>query len=107
MLISKNLLLKIKSNLDAEHILNGLLGLIVLIIILLSSIALYTPISHQQFQNVQRLSGQQSLPATQHMAIQLMHAETISSAHYLRLMHAHDHESSKIRQYPAMAIEDE
>lgn len=107
MLISKNLLLKIKSNVHAEHILNGLVAFIVFIIILLSGIALYTPINHQQYQNVLKLSGQQTLPATQHMAIKLMQSETVSSAHYLRLMHAHYHESSKIKQYPAMAIEDE
>lgn len=107
MLILKNIVLKIKSDFLAEHILNVFVALVVLIIVVLSSIALCGPISDKQYQHIVVLSEQQSLPATQYIAIKLLHEPMVSSADYLRLMHANHFESSKIKKYPAMAIEDE
>lgn len=106
MLSFKEYFSKFKTHFPFEHIQIAILLVIVSLILLVASYALYRPINTAQFNQVLKLSKQQSFPATQDMAEQLAIQKKISNAEYYRLIHAYEYESSKIREYPALNIDD-
>lgn len=107
MLISKDQFLKFKSQFQIESLFNAILGGIIAFILMTAIYALIRPVNNEQFNQVVQLSKQQSFAETQEMALELLIQEKMSNFEFYRLMHAHHFESSRINQYPAMAIEDE
>ena len=105
MLISKQQFLKFKSEFQIESALNILILAVILTIFLLASLALYRPITVQQYQVVQQLAHQEVYPKTQNMALDLTAKEQIRSKDYYRLVYAKHYESSHIKTYPAASFE--
>ncbi|WP_445116017.1 hypothetical protein [Acinetobacter sp. WZC-1] len=106
MLISRDIFLKSKL-FHIEFMLSMFVWIIVLTVLVTGSAALFRPVKSGQYQNVVLLSGQATYPATQHMAKQLLNRQRIHRAEYFKLMQAYQAESSRVRQYPAMAKEDQ
>ena len=96
-------ILKLKSEITLVQIYNGLMALIIMVIMLLSSFALSRPISPSQFENVSDLSHQAVFPETQEMAQDLLSEKQISYIDYFRLMQAHQFEQRRAKQLPALA----
>lgn len=96
---------KLKTQITLVQIYNGLMLLIILVILLISSLALSRPISPTQFENVRRLSHQAVFPETQEMAQSLIQETRITYIDYFRLMQAHQFEQSRAKQLPALAPE--
>lgn len=107
MLILKDQFSKFKSKLHVEYLLNSILGVIIAFIVMTAIYGLVRPISIDQFHQVTQISKQQSFPETQEMAEALLTQKQIHTLQFYRLMHAYHFESSRINQYPAMALEDE
>lgn len=105
MLIFKEQISKFKSEFQIEYVLNVLVASVILIILVLSSVALYRPISATEYQQVVFLSYQESYPKTQYMAMLLTKQDTIRSADYYRLIYAKHYEASKIKQYPGSTMD--
>ncbi len=106
MLSFKEYRLKFQSKFPFDFTQNSVLLVLISFIMLLSSYALFRPINSMQYQQVQDLSVQYSYPKTQKMAAELRAQNIVSNAEYFRLMYAVDFESSRIKQYPALNIED-
>lgn len=104
MLSFKEYFLKFKTQFPFEHTQIAILLAIVSLIMLSASYALYRPINTEQLDQILKLSHQQSFPATQDMAVQLVTQKKISNAEYYRLIYAYEYESSRIREYPALNI---
>ncbi|MFW1859183.1 hypothetical protein [Acinetobacter defluvii] len=107
MLISKDQFLKFKSKMTLESILKMGIMLIVIFILLISSFALFRPISIEKHQHVSQLSLQATYPHTQSFAQHLQAQPQILTHEYLRLMRAYAYEAKHVKEYPAMAIEDD
>ncbi|OTG82931.1 hypothetical protein [Acinetobacter sp. ANC 4648] len=106
MLISKDQFLKFKSQFKLEDLLNIVVVLVILSIIFCAVLALKRPIESQKYDKVRLLTEQQQYPSTQKMANYLILQDNIAASDYFRLMWAHYAESSKIKEYPAMAQDD-
>lgn len=106
MLSFKEYRLKFQSKFPFDFTQNSVLLVVIVMILLLSSYALFRPINAVQYQQVQVLAGQYTYPKTQVMAAKLTTKDKVSNAEYFRLMYAVDYESSKIKEYPALNIED-
>lgn len=106
MLSFKEYFLKIKTNFPFEVTHNTLLIMIVMSIIMTASYALFRPVNTQQFEQIGLLKNQHTLPKTQAMAHHLALKDKISNADFYRLMYAYHYESSHIKEYPALNIED-
>lgn len=105
MLISKDHLLKLIAQLKFEHALNIIVSIIIVVIIFFAVFIVLIPIESNKYHQVEVLSEQATYPATQKMARKLLIQEQIKFAEYFRLMRAHQFESSKVKQYPAMEQE--
>lgn len=106
MLSFKEYRLKFQSKFPFDLTQHSIMLVVIVSILLLSSYALFRPINAVQYQQVQVLAAQYSYPKTQAMAAKLKAQEKVSNAEYFRLMYAMDFESSKIKEYPALKIED-
>lgn len=106
MLSFKKYILKIKTTFPFEVAQNYLVMIIVMLIILTASYALYRPVNQDQFEQVVVLKNQYTLPETQDMAEKLASQSTISNAEYYRLINAYSFESSNIKKYPDLNIHD-
>lgn len=106
MLSFKEYRLKFQSKFPFDFTQNSVLLVVIALILLLSSYALFRPINAVQYQQVKFLAGQYSYPKTQEMATKLTMQDKVSNAEFFRLMYAVDFETSKIKQYPALNIED-
>ena len=99
------LFIQLKSRLTLEQIYNGVVVSIIVIILLLSSIALYRPVGSVQFQNIEYLSQQSMYPETQEMAVRLMQQPQVRYGQYLKLMQAYQQESLRARQLPPVSVD--
>lgn len=105
MLNFKQQISKFKSEFQLEPALNLIILLMMVSILFIASLALYRPISIQQYHFVQQLALQEAYPKTQAMALELSKQEFIRSMDYYRLIYAKHYESSHIRTYPAASYE--
>ncbi|ENW96503.1 hypothetical protein [Acinetobacter sp. NIPH 298] len=106
-IISKYKFLQSKFGFKFDQFYNILVSLILLSIFLLAYSALQRPINTFQYQQIIRLSEQASHPRTQNMAENVLQQHQVRRVEYLKLLNAYQFESNRIRQYPAMAKEDE
>ncbi|WP_180114565.1 hypothetical protein [Acinetobacter sp. YH12063] len=105
MTIDLEKIIQFKYKIQLEQIYNIFVSVMIVVILVLAVIALYRPISVQQYQNVSRLALQQSYPETQEMAMLLRQQDRIRVGAYLKLMHAYQMESVRAHQLPALAEE--
>lgn len=106
-IISKHKVLQSRLGFKLDQFYNILVSLILLSIFLLAYSALQRPINTFQYQQIIRLSEQASHPRTQNMAVNVLQQHQVRRVEYLKLLNAYQFESNRIRQYPAMAKEDE
>lgn len=106
-IISKDKILQSKLGFKLDQFYNILVSIIILSIFILAYNALKQPISQPQYQQIILLSIQASHPKTQHMAENILQHSQIYRVDYLKLLNAYQFESKRIKQYPAMAQEDE
>ncbi|RZF54730.1 hypothetical protein EXE30_05770 [Acinetobacter halotolerans] len=106
-IISKHKVLQSRLGFKLDQFYNILVSLILLSIFLLAYSALQRPINTFQYQQIIRLSEQASHPRTQNMAENVLQQHQVRRVEYLKLLNAYQFESNRIRQYPAMAKEDE
>lgn len=107
MLISKDQYLHFKSHIHFESFLKMAIMAVVVFILILSTYALFRPIDVEKYQQVAQLSLQASYPHTQTLAQHLQKQPYIATHDYFRLMRTYAYESGRVKEYPAMAIEDE
>lgn len=107
MLISKDQFLHFKSHISLEYFLKMAIIAVVVFILLVSTYALFRPINVEKYQQVAKLSLQESYPRTQALAQHLHLQPQIATHEYFRLMRAYAYERGHVKEYPAMAIEDE
>ncbi|MCH7335179.1 hypothetical protein [Acinetobacter sp. NIPH 2699] len=106
-IISKHKVLQSKFGFKLDQFYNILVSLILLSISILAYMALQRPINTFQYQQIIQLSQQASHPKTQGMAENVLQQHQVRRVEYLKLLNAYQFESNRIRQYPAMAKEDE
>ena len=85
----------------------GVMAAILLSIFIFAYIGSHRSITAAQYQTIQAFSQQASYPKTQHLARKILLNTPIYRKDYLKLLRAHRYESKRIRQYPAMAQDDE
>lgn len=107
MLISQDQILQLKSQLTLEFFLKMGIIMVVVFILMISGYALLRPINAEKYHQISRLSLQAQYPRTQDLAKYLQTQSPILTHQYFRLMRAHAYEAAHIKEYPAMAIEDE
>ena len=100
MILDLNKIHQFKSKIKLEQLYNYLIVLIVVLIIILASMALYRPIGVPQYKAVLQLSQQYSYPETQEMAEQLAARHQISMHQYIKLMQAYQQESHRAHRLP-------
>lgn len=106
-IISKYKVLQSQFGFKFDQFYNILVCLILLGIFILAYGALQHPINKIQYQHIIQLSQQASHPKTQDMAENVLQQHQVRRVEYLKLLNAYQFESNRIRQYPAMAKEDE
>ena len=106
-IISKHKVLQSKLRLKIDQFYNALVSIIILSIFILAFYALKLPVNPLQYQQVLQFSQQASHPKTQQMAVHILENSQIRREDYLKLLSAYQFESSRIKEYPAMAQEDE
>ncbi|ESK56004.1 MAG: hypothetical protein I8H98_04460 [Moraxellaceae bacterium] len=106
-IISKHKALQSKLGLKIDQFYNILVGIIIFSIFLLAHKALQRPVNELQYQQMIQFSQQASHPKTQQMAEGILEHTQIRRVDYLKLLNAYQFESSRIKEYPAMAQEDE
>lgn len=106
-IISKHKALQSKLGLKIDQFYNILVSIIILSIFLLAYKALQRPVNELQYHQMLQFSQQASHPKTQQMAADILEHTQIRRVDYLKLLHAYQFESSRIKEYPAMAQEDE
>ncbi|WP_312049271.1 hypothetical protein [Acinetobacter courvalinii] len=106
-ILSKHKLMQSRVGFKLDQFYNILVAIIILSIFILAYNALLRPVSLLQYQQVVQFAHQASHPRTQHMAIELLEQTPIRRINYLKLLNAYQFESNRIKQYPAMAKEDE
>lgn len=107
MLISKDQILHFKSHINLEFFLKMAIMAVVVFILMISTYALFRPINVEKYQQVAQLSLQEGYPHTQALAQHLQLQPQIATHEYFRLMRAYAYELHRVKEYPAMAIEDE
>lgn len=88
-----------------EQIYNAVVIFIVALILFLATFAIYRPLTTSQFNLLQELAEQQSLPQTQDMAQTLLQQQRIHRGQYLKLMQAYQQESLRARQLPPVSVD--
>ncbi|PKF33309.1 hypothetical protein [Acinetobacter proteolyticus] len=106
-IISKHKVMQSKLGFKLDQFYNVLVGIIILSIFILAYNALQRPINTLQYQKIVQYAQQASHPRTQHLAEEVLTHASIRRADYLKLLNAYQFESNRIKQYPAMAKEDE
>ncbi len=106
-ILSKHKVMQSRLGLKLDQFYNILVALIILSIFILAYNALQRPINLVEYQHVTQLAHQASHPRTQHMAKEVLEHRPIRRTDYLKLLNAYQFESNRIKQYPAMAKEDE
>ncbi|QER39532.1 hypothetical protein F2A31_07325 [Acinetobacter suaedae] len=106
-IISKHKILQSKYGPRLDRFFNILVIVMILSFFIVGYKALLRPVNNLQVDHVVQLSLQASHPKTQLMAKEILSHPQIQKISYLRLMHAYQFESNRIKQYPAMAQEDE
>lgn len=90
-----------------EQIYNASVGGIIFLILLIALIALYRPISAQQYQSLYMLAEQEHHPESQKIALSLTtQAQKISVGQYLKLMHVYQYEEKRAKTLPAYVVEE-
>ena len=90
-----------------EQIYNASVGGIIFLILIFALIALYRPISAQQYQSLYMLATQEHHPESQRIALSLAEKEQkISVGQYLKLMHVYQYEEKRARTLPAYVVEE-
>ncbi|OTG77618.1 hypothetical protein B9T33_14835 [Acinetobacter sp. ANC 5054] len=105
MTIDLEKIIQFKSKIQLEQLYNIFVSVMIAVILVLAVIALFRPISIQQYRNVAQLAMQQSYPETQEMAETLQQQKQIKVGSYLKLMHAYQMESVRAHQLPALPEE--
>ncbi|MFV5193053.1 MULTISPECIES: hypothetical protein [Acinetobacter] len=106
-ILSKHKLMQSRVGFKLDQFYNILVAIIILSIFILAYNALLRPVGSLQYQQVVQFAHQASHPRTQHMAIEVLEQTPIRRINYLKLLNAYQFESNRIKQYPAMAKEDE
>ncbi|OEY95574.1 hypothetical protein BJD20_13740 [Acinetobacter proteolyticus] len=106
-IISKHKVMQSKLGFKLDQFYNVLVGIIILSIFILAYNALQRPINTLQYQKIVQYAQQASHPRTQHLAEEVLTHASIRRVDYLKLLNAYQFESNRIKQYPAMAKEDE
>ncbi|MCU4583208.1 hypothetical protein KTJ32_19640 [Acinetobacter gyllenbergii] len=106
-IISKHKVMQSKLGFKLDQFYNVLVGIIILSIFILAYNALQRPINTVQYQKIVQYAQQASHPRTQHLAEEVLTHSSIRRVDYLKLLNAYQFESNRIKQYPAMAKEDE
>lgn len=106
-IIFKHKVMQSKLGFKLDQFYNVLVGIIILSIFILAYNALQRPINTVQYQKVVQYAQQASHPRTQHLAGDILEQAKIRRVDYLKLLNAYQFESKRIKQYPAMAKEDE
>jgi len=106
-IISKHKVMQSKLGFKLDQFYNVLVGIIILSIFILAYNALQRPINTLQNQKIVQYAQQASHPRTQHLAEEVLTHALIRRVDYLKLLNAYQFESNRIKQYPAMAKEDE
>ncbi len=106
-IISKHKVMQSKLGFKLDQFYNVLVGIIILSIFILAYNALQRPIDTLQYQKIVQYAQQASHPRTQHLAEEVLTHALIRRVDYLKLLNAYQFESNRIKQYPAMAKEDE
>lgn len=88
-----------------EQIYNAVVIFIVALILCLATFAIYRPLTTSQFNLLQELAEQQSLPQTQDMAQTLLQQQRIHRGQYLKLMQAYQQESLRTRQLSPVSVD--
>ena len=103
----KHKLLQSRFGKKVDQICNVLVAVILFSIFIVAYNALQRPVNTMQYQQVIQFSQQASHPKTQQMAVHILENSQIRREDYLKLLNAYQFESSRIKEYPAMAQEDE
>ncbi|WP_109440720.1 hypothetical protein [Acinetobacter haemolyticus] len=106
-IISKHKIMQSKYGLTLDRFFNILVLVVIFSFFIVGYKALQRPVNDLQIDHIIQLSLQASHPRTQAMAKEILNSPPIKKFSYLRLMHAYQFESNRIKQYPAMAREDE
>ncbi|ENX34064.1 hypothetical protein F889_02728 [Acinetobacter colistiniresistens] len=106
-ILSKHKVMQSRLGLKLDQFYNVLVGIIILSIFILAYKALQRPINTVQYQKILQYAHQASHPRTQHLAEEVLTHASIRRIDYLKLLNAYQFESNRIKQYPAMAKEDE
>jgi len=106
-IISKHKVMQSKLGFKLDQFYNVLVGIIILSIFILAYNALQRPINTLQYQKIVQYAQQASHPRTQYLAEEVLTHALIRRVDYLKLLNAYQFESNRIKQYPAMAKEDE
>lgn len=106
MLISKQNILKLKSEFKIERVYNAFVILIISAILFFGFQSLHKPIKTQYYRHIVALSQQANNPKTQIMAKRILQQPEIDLGDYLKLMHAYQFEKSQARYYPAISLDD-
>ncbi len=85
-----------------ENILNVIVGIMIVVMLILSTYALLRPVNTQQYSQVLKYSHQAAYPKTQKMAQELRDQDSIHVHQYLRLLRAYHFENHSIKEYPAL-----
>lgn len=96
----------IKANIKLEQIYNFLLSSIIVIILSFSMVALYRPITAQQYKNIYQIAHKSNYMETQEMALALLGQDQIRVGQYLKLMTALQVESNQAKQLPPISLEE-
>ncbi|UUM26715.1 hypothetical protein NQU59_13605 [Acinetobacter colistiniresistens] len=106
-ILSKHKLMQSRLGFKLDQFYNVLVSLIILSIFILAYNGLLRPINTLQYQKILQYAHQASHPRTQHLAQEVLSHASIRRLDYLKLLNAYQFESKRIKQYPAMAKEDE
>ena len=106
-ILSKHKLLQSKFGTKIDQFNNILVSIVIAAIFILAYSARLRPINQLQYQKVIQYSQQASHPKTQDMAESILKHDQIRRVEYLKLLNAYQFESNRIKQYPAMAQDDE
>ena len=98
---------QIKERFTLEQIYNATVGFIISLILIFALIALYRPVSAQQYQALIFLTEQEHYPESQKIALSLtVQEQRISMGQYLKLMHVYQYETQRAQTLPAYVVEE-
>ena len=105
MLNIQEYLTKISPKLTIEYLQNSFIVGIVLLILIVVAFALNRPVSNIHYEEVNKFAQQHRFEQTQKMATQLLQKEKVKNIEFYRLLNAYEYEKSKIKQYPAIVVD--